>query len=56
MLKRLLTTLCFSISLSTAQAAGLDGYDPVSYYAGAAPAKGSAQITAVHRGATFSHD
>lgn len=53
MLKRLLAMLCCSLALSTAQAAGLDGYDPVSYFAGTAPAKGSAAISAVHRGETY---
>ena len=53
MLKRLLTTLCFSLALTAAQAAGLDGYDPVSYFAGPAPVEGSAAITAVHRGETY---
>jgi YHS domain-containing protein len=31
----------------------IDGYDPVSYFAGSKPAKGSAEITATHLGATY---
>ena len=53
MLKRLLTALCLSLAFSTAQAAGLDGYDPVSYFTGAAPVRGSEAITAPHRGETY---
>lgn len=31
----------------------LQGYDPVSYFTQAAPARGSATITATHQGATY---
>ena len=46
-------TLCFSLALTAAQAAGLDGYDPVSYFARVTPAQGLAAITFVHRGETY---
>ena len=53
MLRRLLTMLCLSLALSAAQAVGLDGYDPVSYFSGTAPVKGGAAVTAAHRGETY---
>ena len=53
MLKRLLATLCLSLALSAAQAEGLGGYDPVSYFTGVTPAKGLAAFTSAYRGETY---
>ena len=53
MARQWLKLLCFvmanALALS-AHATGLDGHDPVSYFAGGSPVKGSSAITAEFRG------
>ncbi len=53
MLIRLLATLCLSLAMSTVQAEGLGGYDPVSYFTGVTPAKGLAAFTSAYRGEAY---
>lgn len=53
MLKRPLAILCLSLALSAARAEGLEGYDPVSYFAGVTPAKGLAAFTSAYQGETY---
>ena len=53
MLKTCLAVLCFLMPLSVAGAAGLDGHDPVSYFTGAEPVKGSDSIAAVFGGEQY---
>ena len=53
MLRACLAILVLPFAISTAWAAGLAGYDPVSYFAGAAPVKGSIAISAAFRGEQY---
>ena len=53
MLKTCLTILCFLLTVSIARAAGLDGHDPVSYFAGSGPVKGLSAISAEFRGERY---
>ena len=56
MARQWLKLLCFvmanALALS-AHATGLDGHDPVSYFAGGSPVKGSSAITAEFRGEQY---
>ena len=54
MLKKCLQAICLSFAIGAVQAAGLDGYDPVSYFAGGAPVKGTGAITAEFHGEQYS--
>ena len=51
-LKLLYFVMANALALS-AHAAGLDGHDPVSYFAGGGPTKGSSSITAEFRGEQY---
>ena len=53
MLKTCLAILCLLLTVSIARAAGLDGYDPVSYFAGADPVRGAITISAEFRGEQY---
>ena len=53
MLRAGLTILGLLLAVSGSWAAGLDGYDPVSYFAGADPVKGLSTISAEFRGEQF---
>ena len=48
-----LTILGFLLAVSAARAAGLDGYDPTSYFTGGGPAKGSSTLAAEFRGEQY---
>ena len=53
MLKTCATILFCLLTSSIACAAGLGGYDPVSYFTGAEPEKGSSAITAEFQGEQY---
>ena len=48
-----LAMLCFVFASSVAHAAGLDGYDPVSYFTATGSARGSGAIAAEFRGEQY---
>lgn len=53
MFARWLSVLLFVFAASAAHAAGLGGYDPVSYFVGGNPAKGVAAYSAEHKGEKY---
>lgn len=53
MLVRSIAVTLFACAVSVAQAAGLGGYDPVSYSTAGAPVKGNPAITAEYMGEKY---
>ena len=53
MLKRYLAFLALLLAACVAHAAGLDGYDPVSYFTATGSAKGSSAISTEFRGEQY---
>ena len=55
-IKITLATMAYALAMlitPLAQAAGLDGFDPVSYFSDSKPVKGEASISALHQGETY---
>jgi YHS domain-containing protein len=53
MFVRWLSILSFAVAASVAHAAGLDGYDPVSYFIDGKPLKGNATYTTDYMGEKY---
>lgn len=53
MFERWLVALFFVFASAVAQAAGLDGYDPVAYFTDGKPVKGTAALTADYKGEKY---
>ena len=53
MLKKCLLIMYLSLVVGAVQAAGLDGYDPVSYFTGGAPVKGTGAFAAEFHGEQY---